>query len=402
MARHRREDSADCRRGLLFTAFEPSGDSLAAPVIETIRRQAPDVPIWALGGPQMEAAGATLIERTTDHAVMLTDVSGQAMKHCRRLRHLKGWLAEHPLAVHVPVDSPAANWSICRLVRRCDGAARIVHLAAPQVWAWARWRVGRLRRLTDRVLCLLPFEPAWFGQRGVPGVFVGHPLFDAMGQPTDDAATEGLEREGGLRVALLPGSRPREISRNAPTMIEAYQRLQMAYPGLQGVIAVGDDDAAQRVHQSVASRRQGGDVPDVRVGETGAVLETCDVALVVSGTATLQAAAHRCPMVALFKVHWIPWHLVGRWVVRTRPLTLPNLISHACGRGLVIEELVPHLGGARPVCEAAGRLLGDNARRATQRAALDEVAAQFRGHHFAAAAAASIVDMMPSSKPMSA
>ena len=121
MARHRREDSADCRRGLLFTAFEPSGDSLAAPVIETIRRQAPDVPIWALGGPQMEAAGATLIERTTDHAVKHTDVSGHAQNI-----HLQSMC---PSTVRLPTG---------RFVGWCDVAT------APRVlFTWRLRRFGR-------------------------------------------------------------------------------------------------------------------------------------------------------------------------------------------------------------------------------------------------------------------
>ncbi len=182
-----REGGGDPRGGLLFTAFEPSGDCLAAPVIDTIRRREPQVPIWAFGGGRMEAAGATLIERTTDRAVMLAGIAVQARRHQRRLAALKRWLADHPLAVHVPVDSPAANWSICRLVRRQASDASIVHLAAPQLWAWATWRVRRLRRLTDRVLCLLPFEPAWFARRGIPGVFVGHPLFDTEGHGFSDA-----------------------------------------------------------------------------------------------------------------------------------------------------------------------------------------------------------------------
>lgn len=394
MVSDRRNGRHESTGGLLFTAFEPSGDYLAAPVIETIRRQEPHIPIWGFGGPRMEAAGATLIERTTDHAVMMAGVAWQACRHHRRVHALKQWMARHPLAVHVPVDSPAANWSICRLVRRQACHARIVHLAAPQLWAWATWRVGRLRRLTDRVLCLLPFEPSWFAQRGIPSVFVGHPLFDDEGRPTDAIASPNLPRGTGLHLALLPGSRPQEIAANAPTMFEAWRRVRREHADLRTVIAVGDEDAASRVRACMPPATPGVDMPEVRVGETGAVLGWCDVALVVSGTATLQAAAHRTPMVALFKLHWLSWHLVGRWVVRTRPLTLPNLIGRACGLGEVIEELVPHVGGAMPVYDAVQRLLSDADRRASQRAALDHVSGQFRGQRFAETAAALIVEMM--------
>ena len=104
-------------------------------------------------------------------------VAAEGKTLLRRKADLATWLGQHDIAAHVPVDSPAANWSMCRATRNVQPNASVVHLVGPQLWAWAEWRIRRLRKLTDHVMCLLPFEPAWFGERGVSGTFVGHPLF---------------------------------------------------------------------------------------------------------------------------------------------------------------------------------------------------------------------------------
>ena len=167
-------------RRVLVTAFEPSGDVLAARLVEGLRARWPGVEVFALGGPALEAAGATLLEETTGHALMGIGLGlvSEARVLQRRKKLVRAWLREHEIDVLVPVDSPAANWSFCKMVRRDQPGAKVVHLVSPQVWAWASWRVKWLARLSDRVLCLLPFEPAWLGARGVEAVFVGHPLYE--------------------------------------------------------------------------------------------------------------------------------------------------------------------------------------------------------------------------------
>ena len=158
---------------------------------------------------------------------------------------------------------------------------------------------------------------------------------------------------------------------------------------LVALIAAADSSTAQRIAN--LTRRLGetsapGGRLDLRVGQTDAVLAWCDVALIVSGTATLQAAAHRTPMVALFKISRSAWHIAGRWIVRTRPLTLPNLISEANGDGPVIPELVPHLGAAGPVIDALESLIIDPDSRTRQVEGLERIAQSFTGTRFADAA----------------
>ncbi|MFN7022873.1 MAG: lipid-A-disaccharide synthase, partial [Phycisphaerales bacterium] len=177
---------------LLFTAFEPSGDDHAAPVIAALRSRHPRLPIYAWGGPKMEAAGATIVERTGDDAVMGMPGLAKVLEHSRINRRIDDWLDDHRITVHVPVDSPAANFPICALTKA--RGAKAVHLVAPQIWAWGQWRLKKLKRLTDLVLCLLPFEEEWFQARGVPARFIGHPLFD---RTPDVAAADARIAAGG-------------------------------------------------------------------------------------------------------------------------------------------------------------------------------------------------------------
>ena len=367
---------------LLFSTFEPSGDALAAETISVLARLEPKLRIYALGGPRMAAAGAELLERTTEHGSMGLETIRQIWRHRRRLRRLRPWLARHPIDAFIPVDSPAGNWSICNLVRRTQPEARIVHLVAPQVWAWAPWRVRRLRRLTDHVLCLLPFEPKWFEARRVPATFVGHPIFDGSSHPRP-ASLDSLP-SGRPRLALLPGSRRGEVERNWPTMLETFLRLRRSRPDLVGAIAALDDRTEQLLRRITAQKRGRRDWPErltVVSGDSGAVLDWCDLALVVSGTATLEATARAKPMVILYNVSRVTVWTMG-WMLKTRTFTLPNLVSEWAGGGRAVTELVPHFGQVEPVQQELEKLLSGDGSAGRQRAALAQISDRFADQQF--------------------
>jgi lipid-A-disaccharide synthase len=376
-------------QALLFSSFEPSGDALAADTIAALRRRDPDMKVYALGGPKMEAAGAVLLEHTTQHGSMFLETLVQAWSHHRRLGRLRKWLGDHPIRGLVPVDSPAANWSICRVVRRARPSAKIVHLVAPQLWAWAPWRIRRLRRLTDHVLCLLPFEQQWLAERGVKATFVGHPAYEHLGaspapQPGD------LPREHP-RLALLPGSRRSEVRRNWPTMLAAFRRLAGAHPRLHGVAAALDEPAEARLREMA-----GDDWPQrlaVRAGRTGHVLDWCDLALVVSGTVTLQLAARLKPMVVIYNMSR-PNVWVARGLVRTRTFSLPNLISEWAGLGRAVPELIPHHGQVEPVVRSLDAILSSEEAAGRQRDLLAEIAARFGDRRFTEQAAGQLLEKL--------
>ena len=370
------------RPAILFTAFEPSGDEHAAAVVAELKDRRPDRIIYAWGGREMAAAGAEVVERTGEDAVMGVPGLGKILEHRRINNRIGRWIKDHPEAVlHVPVDSPAANFPICRLAKRAK--RRVVHLVAPQVWAWGTWRINKLRRLTDHVLCLLPFEEPWFRERDVPATFVGHPIFD---EAPDDDALDAQARElpdGAAHLTLLPGSRPGEMDKNFPLLIEAFAQLRAQRPALVGVVAARDDDAAARLRSLADASPHPRDGLEIVAGRTEAAIRWGHAAIVVSGTVTLQVAQQRTPMVIVYKSNPLLYTLLAQWLLATEFFTLPNLIA---GREIV-PELVPHFGGAGPIAAHAGRLLDDPTLAGAQRDELDAVVSVFTGRRAAVAAA---------------
>jgi len=364
-------------RRLLFTAFEPSGDAHAAPVIAELRRRRPEVEVFAWGGPKMRAAGATIVEATGADAVMGAGSLAKVAEHYRMNGRLRRWLADHPVNVHVPVDSPAANFPICKITRRAG--CRIVHLVAPQIWAWGAWRIRKLARLTDHVLCLLPFEEEYFRSRGVKATFIGHPVMSEPWpappaiEPCDDERAKARASELP-RIALLPGSRPSEIRHNLPSMIATVDGIRRAtYPDMAVRIVSADDAAAALAHRVITNLPR---FITIVVDQLHQTLEWADAALVCSGTATLNVVRHDAPMVAMFRMNLLPWLLLGRWMVRSPLRALPNIVAAR----RVVPEFIPHFGSDEPIAEALTEVLTDGASQDGQREAFAMIRSFFEAH----------------------
>ncbi len=351
-----------------MTAFEPSGDALGGMAVEGLLAEQPDLPVAALGGASMAAAGAEVLENTVDDAVMGVGAIAHAARIRRHVAAAENWMAEHNPSILVAVDSPAANFHVCIAARR--HGMRIVHLAAPQIWAWGGWRLGKLRRLTDHLLCLLPFEEQWFLTREIPATFIGHP---AMNVDRDGAAAD-LPASGEPRLLLLPGSRRREIAVNLPLQLEALERLG----GVAGAVACRGDDAQQ------VSEIAGG-LPTV-VDDLPGALRWADCALCVSGTVTLHAAAAGVPMVGMYRASLLS-RMGATFLLRTKDRLLPNLIAQR----RIVPEFVPCGKAARAISAAISSLLEDAEAMDQQRRGLAEVCELYAGHDPAAEAAAIIV-----------
>jgi lipid-A-disaccharide synthase len=371
---------------VLFTAFEPSGDEHAGAVIAELRTRRPDIAVFAAGGPKMRAAGAQIILDTTHDAVMGVPGIGKVLEHRRSNKRIACWLDAHRIALHMPVDSPAANFPIARLA----GArgVPVFQLVAPQLWAWAPWRIGKTRRLIDKLLCILPFEEGWFRDRGVDAEYVGHPIF---GEALDDASIDAVVATlppGERRLAILPGSRPGEIERNYPAMLGAFVELSRRHPGLTGVVAATNDRLAARINE-INRQRAGGEPAGLQivVGQADAVIRWSSIAVATSGTVTLRVCRHGRPLVAMFRVNPWLWSLVGRWLIRTPFILLPNIIM---GRE-IIPELAPYTGGPGRLIGALDALLGDEAAQRAQVGAQRELSAMF-GDRNAAGRAAELID----------
>ncbi len=379
---------SDERPAILFTAFEPSGDDLGAAAIRALKERRPDLQIFAWGGAGMAAAGATVVERTGDDAVVGLPGPGKILEHIRLNKRIAAWIEEHRPILHVPVDSPAANFPICKESKK--RGIPVAHLAAPQLWAWAPWRIRKLRRLTNHVMCLLPFEPEWFQSRGVPATFIGHPLFDR--EIEDIAELKERDEAGPLRLGVMPGSRPKELSRHLPLMLEVLRSLRATWPELEIRFAVQEEAAAGRVRELA---QESGGLPEnaeIVAGEysVARVASWADVCLTKSGTVTLHITRQRCPMVVVYRTLTIAYVLIGRWLLTTNDRAMPNLIA---GRRIV-DEFVPHVGGAAPIEAAVRSLLMDSGKRERVRADLETVASKFEGHHAADAAADVILNLI--------
>lgn len=355
---------------ILFTAFEPSGDAHAAPVIRALKEMDPSLRICAWGGPKMREAGAEIIEETATDGVMGLSALSRVFSFRREVARIARWLGQYKVHLHVAVDSPAANFPICKVAQA--RAIRSAHLVAPQLWAWGAWRLAKLRRLTTGVLCLLPFEEAWFRERLIPARFIGHPRINR------ELPREGIDQRRGTlptgspRLLLLPGSRTSEVQRNLNLLVRSFSDLQDRQRGTAGLICAANEGIARLVRQKVPSMPTG---LHLITGELDAAIGWCDLALTVSGTVSLDLTRHFKPMVGVYKVGLIS-RLGAMVLLRTPHRLLPNIIAER----RVVPEFVPHWGGSRAITEAAAHLMQDSRRLAQAAEDLKRVAAKFRGH----------------------
>ena len=357
-------------RGLvLFTAFEPSGDAHAAPVIESLRRRRPDLRICAWGGPRMAEAGAEIIERTSEDGVMGLGGFLKAFEMKRTIDRIDAWAGIHPVTLHVPVDSPSANFPVCRRLRR--RGTRTIHLIAPKVWAWGHWRVRKLVRHSDHVLCILPFEEAWFKERGVDASFIGHPV---MAKALDEAAlAEGGRRlpGGSPRILILPGSRSGEIKANLSHQLQAFEVIRGRFPGAVAVILAANERIEARIRTRFEPMPDG---VDLERGNLESAIAWADLALATSGTVSLDLARQDCPMIGSYAIpRWQT--LIASVLIKTPFKLLPNIVA---GKEIV-PEFVPYVAsqGPAPILAAAMPLLSEPETLESMRRRLADMRALF-------------------------
>ena len=342
---------------VLITAADVSGDAHAARLIHALRRRWPEARFVGLGGRHMAQAGCELLADTTSRSSMLAHSLRQVGRFWLLIRRVRRAMDELRPAVHVPVDSPAMNWHLARAARR--RGIPVVYYICPQVWAWAPWRVRKLRRLTDAVACILPFEPDYLRPRGVNAHYVGHPLFDNL-PPADPPDLAAAARTGRWQIALLPGSRPGEIAHHVPALLAVRDRLAGRFPHAHFTFTALDERAAEAV-RAAAGRRE----LSIAVARTPAVLARSHFAVAASGTVTLEIAHFGVPMVVFYRAGRLGYYLLARWLIRTPYLSLVNILA---GRELV-PELMPWFGDTDALVRAAEDMLVDLDRlRQTSRA----------------------------------
>ena len=356
---------------LLLSCGEASGDLYAGALTRELRALDPAITVAGLGGPQFAAAGGRLVDDYRDLAVTgLTEAIAKLPRSLEARRRLVADAEQHRPDALVLIDFPDFNFRLAPLVKRLG--VPVVYYISPQIWAWRPRRLETIRRIADRVLVIFPFEESIYRERGVPVEFVGHPLID-LATPAGDRrgflSARGLPPDAPT-VAILPGSRPNEVSRILPELVAAAERIAAAVPRAQFVIARAPhlDDRLFEVLQNLPLRTA------VVEGDADTVLAASDVALTASGTATVQTALHDTPMVIVYRVSPLSYRLLRR-LVKVDAIGMVNLIAG----DRIVPELVQDAFTAEAVAAEAVSMLTDPARAAAVRSGLAKVRARLGG-----------------------
>ncbi|WP_428506196.1 lipid-A-disaccharide synthase [Roseateles sp.] len=345
---------------LALVAGEASGDLLASLLIQGLQARWPELKTQGIGGPRMAARG---FEAWWPSSKLSVFGYVDALLNIRELlairRQLGDRLLAQPPAAFIGVDAPDFNFGLEQRLR--EAGVKTVHFVCPSIWAWRAERVEKIKRSADHVLCLFPFEPELLQAHGIGASYVGHPLADAIPlEPPQAQARSALKLgDADTVVALLPGSRRSEIRYIAEPLLRAAVLMQRARPELRFVMPVAP--GLRSLIDPLVARYAPGLQLDLLDGRSHEALAACDITLVASGTATLEAALFKRPMVIAYRMHALNWwRMKGKnyqpWVglpnVLAREFIVPELIQDQCTPEALAREGLAWLDDA-PRCERA-------------------------------------------------
>src|SRR5580765_5466682 len=272
------------RRRVFITVAEVSGDKHAAQLIYSLKKADPEIVVEGFGGPEMEAAGAVIHRNTVTKAAMGWRGALRAFEMMDALKWVRNRFDHERPDLQIGVDSPSLNFHFARVAH--ERGIPVLQYVAPQLWAWAPWRMKKLRRWVDQVACVLPFEESYFRAHGVNATFVGHPLFDELppGRGRDRAAWSNGRPPV---IGLLPGSRKAEAQHNFPPMLAVADRLRREFPGVKFLVPTTD------ATDPIVQKLMAGQPADIEfaLDAFDQMVPRCDLCITVSGTATLHVAS---------------------------------------------------------------------------------------------------------------
>jgi lipid-A-disaccharide synthase len=331
-----------------LVAGEASGDTLGADLIGALRRIKPDAEFFGIAGPKMQAAGCETWEPAESLAVMgLFEILRHLPRLLRLRARVRALFLEAKPDLFVGIDAPEFNLRLARDLR----AAGIptVQYVSPQVWAWRQSRVRSIHESVDLVLCLLPFEKRFYDAHGMPAEFVGHPLADAIPMTVDrEAARRALGLDSHAQVvALLPGSRRGEVARLAEDFAATARWLAARRPRLTFIAPMASAAAREIFARSLERHAPGLEVRLID-GQAQSALIAADVCLVASGTASLEAALCKRPMVVVYRLGAMTAFILRRLnLVKSKFFAQPNLLADRRVVGEYFQEdIVPESIGA--------------------------------------------------------
>lgn len=338
---------------LAMVAGEASGDLLAGMLLTDLRRRWPALRSWGVGGPRMVEQGFDAwwsSERLAVRGYV------EVLRHYRALVAMRDTLGRRLLGpdrpeVFVGVDAPDFNLVLEERLRR--GGVRTVHFVCPAIWAWRAERVDQIRRSADHVLCIFPFEPALLERHGIASTYVGHPLAEVIPiNPNRAAARARLGLSEAVTVlAVLPGSRAAEVAHLAHRFLAAAALLRRQRPDLRVVVPTLP---GLRLAVEGAARRVGLEAPTLMIvnGRSHDVLEACDLTLIASGTATLEAALFKRPMVIGYHMNALSWLITRRKMLQPW-VGLPNILCE----DFVVPECLQERAQPQAMASALARWL---------------------------------------------
>ena len=331
---------------VFFSAGEPSGDQHAAHLLHALRERVPGARFSGFGGVHLEQAGAEVLYPLTDMAVMgITAVLPLLKKFYDIAQQGRRFIEEQRPDAVVLIDFPGFNWHIAKYAKQAG--IPVYYYCPPQLWAWAGWRIKKVRKYVDCILSVLPFEAEWYKKQGVRVEYVGHPFFDEVAEKQLDAEfCRSLRTHGERLVGFLPGSRRNEVTRNFPAMLEVARRIHRDHPDVRFPVACYKE--YQRDWCVDQLRQFGEPLPfDFHVGRTSEIIATMDCCLMVSGSVSLEVLARGKPAVVTYRPNLFNY-LFGKSVIQIKYMSLTNL--------MVDRELIPEFLYVHNVPKHAARI----------------------------------------------
>ena len=336
-----------------MVAGEASGDLLAGLLLGGLKQRWPQLTASGIGGPRMAAQG---FDAWWPHDKLAVRGYVEVLAHYREIAGIRNRLAERVLAARpdafIGVDVPDFNLDL--EIRLKAQGIKTIHFVSPSIWAWRGKRIDKIRKATDLVLCIFPFEPEIYAKQGVPAEYVGHPLADAIPLDVPRAASRAALAIADTEtvVTLMPGSRRSEIQYIAPRLLAAAAEMQRRRPGLRYLLPVVP--GLRHLIEPLRQRH----APQVRIdlldGRANEALAACDVVLVASGTATLEAALFKRPMVIVYAMHALSWQMMKR--MNYQPwVGLPNILL----QDFAVPELLQNRATPTAIADAAIAWLDD-------------------------------------------
>lgn len=340
---------------VMIIAGEASGDHHGAKLVKAIQKKDKGIFFCGIGDQALERAGVKILMRASALGVVgITEMIAKLPKLVAGLGIIKKLLKALRPDLLILIDFPDFNLRVAKWAKKLG--IPVLYYISPQIWAWRKGRVNQIRRHVDHMAVILPFEKEFYQKHGIPVTFVGHPLLDG-GDPLIHPIPTADSGDAPL-IGLLPGSRDSEVSRHVPVMLEAAGKLQKKMAGIRFAISVAPSVDRQTVEEMIQDHAAGLKL-EIVPGRVEKILYRCRVAIVASGTATLETAISGTPMVVIYKVSPVSYW-IGRAMIRgINAISLVNLIA---GKALV-PELIQKEADPETIAARAWELLENTAQR---------------------------------------